>query len=66
MHWGDLDETALPPCKAESAAFMSEREWTRVIKHPYQTIKNAQETHGHLRPTDVRVPPYSTFAIPFS
>jgi hypothetical protein len=44
---------------------MSDREWTRTIKHPYQEGNKTQDTHGHLRPTPVKVPPYSTFAIPF-
>lgn len=64
-HWAGLGDDDLPPCKAESAAFMSPREWTRVMKHPYQEISDATETHGHLRPTPVTVPAYSTFAIPF-
>ena len=65
-HWGDLDSADQPPCRAEAAAFMSAREWTRVMEHPYQNVKKAQETHGHLRPTAVKVPPYATFAVPFA
>ena len=38
---------------------------TRVIQHPHQEIKKAQDTHGHLLPTPVKVPPYAIFAIPF-
>jgi len=64
--WADLNGNGLPPCRAEAGAFMNEREWTRVIQHPYQEIKKAQETHGHLLPTPVKVPPYSTFCIPFA
>jgi ATP-dependent exoDNAse (exonuclease V) alpha subunit len=45
---------------------MSAREWTRVISHPYQEGNKTQETHGHMRPTLVKVPPYATFAIPFA
>ena len=45
---------------------MNSRKWWRVVEHPYQGIRGAQKTHGHLRPTRVRVPPFSTFAIPFN
>ena len=37
---------------------MSAREWTRDLKHPYQESSKAQDTHGHLRPTPVKVPPF--------
>lgn len=65
-HWGDLADGTLPPCRQEATAFMSEREWTRVIAHPYQEGKKTQDTHGHLRPTSVVVPPHTTFAVPFA
>jgi len=65
-HWADLDPDALPPCRQEAGAFMSAREWTRVLQHPYQESSKAQDTHGHLRPTPVKVPPFSTFAVPFA
>lgn len=65
-HWADLDSDALPPCRQEAGAFMSAREWTRVISHPYQEGNKTQDSHGHLRPTLVKVPPFSTFAIPFA
>jgi hypothetical protein len=45
---------------------VSAREWTRVLQHPYQDSSKAQDTHGHLRPTPVKVPPFSTFAVPFA
>jgi len=60
-----LKPQELPPCKAESGAFMNEKEWTRVFEHPYKDIASAAATHGHLKPTPVPVPPYSTFAVPF-
>jgi ATP-dependent exoDNAse (exonuclease V) alpha subunit len=65
-HWADLHGDALPPCRQEAGAFMSAREWTRVISHPYQEGNKTQETHGHMRPTPVKVPPYATFAVPFA
>ena len=30
-----LSPAELPPCKAESGAFMNEKEWVRVFEHPY-------------------------------
>jgi ATP-dependent exoDNAse (exonuclease V) alpha subunit len=60
-----LSPAELPPCKAESGAFMNDKEWLRVFEHPYKEIPAAASTHGHLRPTRVPVPPYSTFAVPF-
>jgi hypothetical protein len=66
QHWADLDGNDQPPCRQEAAAFMSDREWTRILEHPYEKLKGAQDTHGHLRPTAVKVPAYSTFAIPYA
>jgi hypothetical protein len=57
-----LSPAELPPCKAESGAFMNEKEWTRLFQHPYQDIPKAAVTHGHLRPVSIPVPP---FAVPF-
>lgn len=64
--WSTLDPDELPACKAESGAFMNEEEWTRRFVHPYAGIKKADETHGHLKPTLVKVPPYATFVVPFA
>lgn len=64
--WSDLSPGDLPPCQAESGAFMNEAEWTRRFVHPYSGIKKAAETHGHLKPTTVKVPPYATFVVPFA
>lgn len=63
--WNELSVSDLPPCKAESGAFMNPHEWTREFVHPYANIKKASETHGHLKPTLVKVPEYATFAVPF-
>lgn len=60
-----LSAAELPPCKAESGAFMNEREWVRLFEHPYKDIPKAAATHGHLKPTRIPVPPYCTFAVPF-
>jgi ATP-dependent exoDNAse (exonuclease V) alpha subunit len=50
---------------AEGGGFMNDREWWRVAEHPYQPLAKTAATHGHLRPTRIEVPPYSTFAVPF-
>jgi len=63
--WGDLDAPRLPPCINEGGGFMSEREWIRIFRHPYREIKKAQATHGCLKDTLVKVPPYAAFAVPF-
>lgn len=63
--WADLSPDDYPPCQAEAGAFMTSREWVRVIKHPYQPLTKTQGTHGHLKPTSLTASPYSTFAVPF-
>jgi hypothetical protein len=45
---------------------MNSDEWIRRFVHPYSGIKKAAETHGHLKPTAVKVPPYATFVVPFA
>ena len=64
--WSTLAPDELPACKAESGAFMNEEEWSRRFVHPYAGIKKAEETHGHLKPTLVKVPSYATFVVPFA
>jgi hypothetical protein len=64
--WSDLAQEQLPPCKAESGAFMNDTEWVRRFRHPYTDIKKTVETHGHLASTTVKVPPFSAFAVPFA
>lgn len=65
-HWSELGPGELPPCKGESAAFMTAREWRRTFEHIYQRNKNAAATHGHLKPTTLKVPAFTTFAVPFA
>ncbi len=62
----DLEPGDLPPCRAESGAFMSPEPWTRLVDHPYREIPKAASTHAHLRPTQIHVPKFSTFVIPFA
>ena len=64
--WSSLGPDQHPPCRAESGAFMNRVEWTRRFRHPYADINKTAETHGHLKPTLVKVPPFSTFAVPFA
>jgi hypothetical protein len=44
---------------------MNEKTWWRIFNHPYQKIESARATHGKLIRTPVKVPPYSTLAVPF-
>jgi hypothetical protein len=44
---------------------MNSHPWTRRFQHPYAEVAKASRTHGHLRPTNVPIPAYSTFAVPF-
>ena len=65
-HFSKLTQNELPPCKAESGFFMSDRAWIREFDHPYRENKKVQATHGYLKKTLVPVPEYSTFAVPFA
>jgi ATP-dependent exoDNAse (exonuclease V) alpha subunit len=62
MKWW-MEGAVLPPCKAESGAFMCDHEYKRVFSHVYRNRKDAD--HSHLEPTSIPVPPYSTFVVPF-
>lgn len=64
--WSALGPEDLPACRAESGAFMSDDEWSRLFVHPYAGIKKAEETHGHLKPTLVKIPSFATFVVPFA
>ena len=64
--FADLAPDRQPPCIAESGAFMNPMTWFRRFEHPYAGLPDTRHSHGHLRPTMVKVPPYSTFAVPFA
>lgn len=64
-HFADLAIDHLPPCRAESGTFMSDREIPQIREHPYQKIPKAKATHGSLKRTVVKVPPRSTLVVPF-
>ncbi len=59
-----LDEKEWPPCVEERATFLAPFEFTRTIRHPYAT--SSPGTHGHLKPTEFKVPAYAAPAIPFN
>lgn len=61
----ELKEGQFPPCQADSGAFMNDKTWWRTFNHPYRDIQSAKDTHGKLSKTLLKVPPYSTFAVPF-
>jgi hypothetical protein len=61
----ELKEGQFPPCQAESGSFMNDKPWWRVFDHPYRENDKARSTHGQLKKTTIKVPAYSTFAIPF-
>ncbi len=63
--FADISPDDLPPCKAESGAFMNTNQWVRSAEHPYTNNRKAQATHGHLLKTSFPVAPFSTFAVPF-
>ncbi len=63
--WSDLSQNDLPSCIAESAGFMNSQEWSREFRHPYSKNKKTKDTHGHLKPTTVKVPRFATFSVPF-
>jgi hypothetical protein len=63
--WSQLKLVRIPPCAAESGAFMSPNEWVRHFEHPYMNIEKTKTTHGSLKQTALVVPAYSAFAVPF-
>ncbi|MFC8616593.1 AAA family ATPase [Micromonospora purpureochromogenes] len=64
--FAEIDQTQRPPCVAESGAFMNSTPWIRQFHHPYAKLRDTAATHGHLRSTSVKVPPFATFAVPFA
>ena len=63
--FSEVDAKSLPPCRAESAAFLTDKPWTRIVNHPYADNAKTSKTHGHLLESKIIVKPYSTFAVPF-
>src|SRR5208283_5900637 len=63
--WNVIPPNRLPPCIAESGGFVNNIEWVRIFKHPYLELEKAKDTHGHLKPKTLKIPAYSTIAVPF-
>lgn len=61
--WSILPSGKRPPCSGENGGFMNDKEYDRVFTHLYSWNKN--NPHHVLRPTHVRIPPYSALGIPF-
>ena len=61
-----LSPAELPPCKAESAFFMSPRPWVREFDHPYRQNKKCAVTHGNMKKRLLGVPAFSAIAVPFN
>lgn len=61
--WSKLSPEQMPPCLAESGAFMNEHAYKRISRHVYANNPNAP--HHVLLPTEVKIPPYSFFGTPF-
>ena len=61
--WENVEETNLPPCVSERGSFMSDKDFSRSIVHPYS---KTSEAHKHMIPTPYRLPSYSAACLPFS
>ena len=61
-----LSPEELPPCKAESGFFMSQRPWVREFDHPYRQNDNCVETHGNMKKRRLTVPAGAAIAVPFN
>jgi ATP-dependent exoDNAse (exonuclease V) alpha subunit len=59
----DLQEEDYPVCIGERATFMAPFAYYKTIKHPY--AESSKETHGHLKPTQVKFPAYSAGTVPY-
>lgn len=63
--WNEIQDTFLPPCKAEGGAFMNTNSYKRTFNHPYNSSKNKDLPHFALKPTTINIPSFSSFAVPF-
>ena len=59
----NLECVAQIPCMREGGAFMSPEEISITVEHPY--TRYGYETHKHLLPTELNLPPYSYPARPY-
>ena len=63
MSWDQLGPDLLPACKGENGGFMNEKAFNRVFRHVYSW--NKENPHYFLKPTQITVPPYTVFGVPF-
>lgn len=61
--WDKLRIDQLPACKGDNGAFMNEDKYQRRFVHVYQ--KNLSTPQSKLKPTDIVIPEYSFFGVPF-
>lgn len=61
--WDEVDQGKLPPCVSERGSFMSKKDLTRKLSHPYS---ETSEAHKHMLPTPFRLPSYSAACLPFA
>ena len=59
----NIDELDKIPCIREGGGFMSDDEIAIKVQHPY--VQYGYETHKHLLPTNLLLPPYSYPARPY-
>lgn len=59
----EMDDVKRVPCIREGGAFMSPDEISIMVEHPY--TRYGFETHKHLLPTELTLPPYSYPARPY-
>ncbi len=59
----EMDDARNIPCIREGGAFMSPDEISIMVEHPY--TRYGYETHKHLLPTELSLPPYSYPARPY-
>lgn len=60
----EIPQEQWPCCVDERMTFMAPFEFTKTKNHPYN--RDAEGSHGHFAPTQLRHPPFSAAAIPFS
>lgn len=59
-----LGQSDFPACLKESGAMMADFSFDKTVSHPY--MLSSTETHGHLKPTNLRFPAYAACTIPYS
>ena len=65
ISWEYLKSNMLPPCQSEGGAFMNQNAYRRLFNHPYNQPNRKNMPHLALNPTEITIPPFTTFAVPF-